>query len=42
VSDEQAAEKFATRLSHMLPEIQQYARTMYANPLKNAQKVQEQ
>ena len=42
VSDEQAAAKFASRLAHMVPEIQSYARAMYANPLKNAQKVQEQ
>lgn len=42
VSDEQAAAKFAGRLAHMLPEIQNYARAMYANPLKNAQKVQGQ
>ena len=42
VADEQAAAKFASRLAHMLPEIQTYARAMYANPLKNFQKVQEQ
>lgn len=38
-TDEQAAAKFASRLAHMQPEIQSYARAMYANPLKNAQKV---
>lgn len=40
VSDEQAAAKFAERLAQMQPEVRAYAQAMYANPVKNCQKVQ--